>query len=60
MGQRSKPAIWFTRGGWRWKEEENIREKEAPEWEGSENWEENTLATRIGLVIKFKRNTYKN
>ena len=31
MGQRSKPAIWFTRGGWRWKEEENIREKEAPE-----------------------------
>ena len=60
MGQGSKPATWSTRGGWRWKEEESIREREAPECEGSKNWEENTVATRTGLVIKLKRIIYKN
>ena len=43
MGQGSKPATWSTCGGWRWKEEDSIREKEAPEWEGTENWKGKTL-----------------
>ena len=60
MGQGSTLATWSTRGGWRWKKEYSIKEKEDPKGGRSENWEENTVTIRIGLVIKFKRNKYKN
>ena len=60
MGQESMPATWSTYGWWRWKKEDSIKEKEDPEGGRSKNWEENTIATRTGLVIKFKRNIYKN
>ena len=36
----------------------SIKEKEEPKGGGSENWEKNIVATRVELVIKFKRNIY--
>ena len=37
-----------------------IKEEEDPEGEGLKKREKNTVRTRIGLVTKSKRDTYKN
>ena len=60
MGHGSTLETWSTCGGWRWKKEDNIKEKEYPKDGGSKDWEENTVATRTRLVIKFKRFIYKD
>ena len=60
MEQGSMSETWSTRGGWRWKKEDSIKEKEYPKERGSENEEENTVGTRTGFVTKFKRDIYDN
>ena len=60
MGNESTSETWSTRGGWRWKKEDSIKEKEYPKERGSENEEENTVGTRTGFVTKFKRDIYNN
>ena len=60
MGHESTSETWSTHGGWRWKKEDSIKEKEYPKERGSENEEENTVGTRTGFVTKFKRDIYDN
>ena len=60
MGQGSKSSTWSTRGSWIWKEEDSINEKEDPKGRGTENWGKNIVTIGTRLVIKSKRNIYKN
>ena len=53
MEQGSTLESWSSRGGWRRKKEDNIKEKEYIENGDGEIKRKNTVTTGIRLVIKF-------